>query len=356
MRAGKSLVELATEVTRQMNTKRDLVARSNALEMDSSGMPIGSSSMLGVNGGERFAAAELTHNQIGEYLGIPMPFYRRIRQDHPDLLDVNVNRLLQARPDTERRMLRTIDGQARAFLSDRYRRLDNYDLLDAILPDLASRSDLQFVSCEVTETKMYLKIVSDKLTRDVAVGDTVRVGLQITNSEVGLGGVVVQPFSERLVCLNGAVHPNFGMRKNHVGRGVQITEDIQELFADETLQADDKAFYLKVRDVTRATLSETVLEKVVAQMREANGIRIEGDPTAAVEELSNRYRLNQAEKGGVLRHLIEGHSLSLWGMTNAITAVANDVEDYDRSSDLQALGGQLLALPREDLRPILQAA
>ena len=33
-------------------------------------------------------------------------------------------------------MVRTLDGQVRAVLSDRYRRLDNYDLAENVLPIL----------------------------------------------------------------------------------------------------------------------------------------------------------------------------------------------------------------------------
>ena len=38
-------------------------------------------------------------------------------------------------------MVRTLDGNARAFLSDRYRRLDNYDLLAHVLPMLRELPD-----------------------------------------------------------------------------------------------------------------------------------------------------------------------------------------------------------------------
>ncbi|MBL0089244.1 MAG: hypothetical protein IPP44_22195 [Ideonella sp.] len=38
-------------------------------------------------------------------------------------------------------MVRTLDGQARAFLSDRYRRLDNYDLCEHVLPMLQRLPD-----------------------------------------------------------------------------------------------------------------------------------------------------------------------------------------------------------------------
>ena len=40
------------------------------------------------------------------------------------------------REEGERQLLRTLDGKVRAVLSERYRRLDNYDLLEHVLPTL----------------------------------------------------------------------------------------------------------------------------------------------------------------------------------------------------------------------------
>lgn len=56
-----------------------------------------------------------------------------MRQEYPSLLDENINRWFQKTP--ERRMLRTLDGNIRAFLSDRYHRLDNLELAVAVFYD-----------------------------------------------------------------------------------------------------------------------------------------------------------------------------------------------------------------------------
>ena len=63
-----------------------------------------------------------------------------------------------------------------------------------------------------------------------------------------------------------------------------------------------------------------------------------------VEVLAQRYTLNDAERCGVLRHLIAQAHLSGYGLVNAVTHFSQEVEDYDRATELQALGGKLIEL------------
>ena len=67
---------------------------------------------------------------------------------------------------TARKLVRTLNNSVRAFLSDSYRPLDNYDLATAVLPKLA---DLQarVMSCEVTDSRFYLKAVTDRVQGEV---------------------------------------------------------------------------------------------------------------------------------------------------------------------------------------------
>ena len=50
-----------------------------------------------------------------------------------------------------------------------------------------------------------MKVVNKKLKAEVAVGDAVQAGFVISNSEVGLGSVKIEPLIYRLVCKNGLV-------------------------------------------------------------------------------------------------------------------------------------------------------
>jgi hypothetical protein len=54
--------------------------------------------------------------------------------------------------------------------------------------------------------------------------------------------------------------------------------------------------------------------------------------------------------------LIVGGDLTRWGFVNAVTATANHASSYDRASELEALGGQVLDLPRAEWREIAEAA
>lgn len=356
MKQGKTLVELATEIERQAQQKQDFVVRTKALRLRSERANASRLAFIDERRYSEYTVSDLAHKQVGQHLGIPAVYYTRLRAEFPELLDRNVNTLLGASPDTERRMIRTIDGTARAFLSDRYRRLDNYDLLEAVLPTLMQTPGLELASCEVTEQKLYLKVTTSRIQAEVKRGDVVQAGLLISNSEVGLGAVSVQPYSVRLVCLNGAVHSDFGTRRNHVGRLVTDTgDDAYKLFAEETLMADDRAFYLKVRDIVRGALSETVFHRIVSQMREAASAKLDGDPVQTVEVLSRKHGLNNDEQKGILRHLIEGGELSLWGMSNAVTRQSQNVESYDRATELEAIGGNIITLAKSEYRELLAA-
>jgi hypothetical protein len=132
-----------------------------------------------------YGVTPLARRQLADKLKIPYAYFERMREEQPVLLDRNVNTWLQSEDD--RRMLRTLDGQVRAVLSDRYRRLDNYDLAESVLPILQQLPELRFESVELTDTRMYLKCVTPRLSYEMAPGDVVQAGLVISNSEVGQG-------------------------------------------------------------------------------------------------------------------------------------------------------------------------
>ena len=127
--------------------------------------------------------------------------------DSPALLAGNVNHWFQ-KDDGKRRMVRSMDGVARAFVSDAFLRLDNEHVAEATfraLEAVKDNSDIEMLSCDVTDRRLYLKFAFPKVEGDVVVGDTVRSGVIVRNSEIGLGSFEVFPFMYRLVCLNGMV-------------------------------------------------------------------------------------------------------------------------------------------------------
>lgn len=353
MKIGRTLLGLAEEIDRQARSKRDLIANTETLMFDTNGEDISLSIPTMPN--YKFSVTDIAHRQVGDRLGIPTKYYDRMRKEAPYLLTSNVNHWFETAP--EDRMLRTMDGNVRAFLSNRYRRLDNYDLMEAIMPTLAEIPDMTVESCEITDSRLYLKIVSPRTMADLAVGDPVQAGIVITNSEVGMGAFKVEPMIYRLVCKNGMIAADYSMQKYHVGKIVQADADtLYNIYSDETLAADDRAFWLKARDVVKGALSDTIFNTVVNTMREAKGHKILGDPQKAVVELTNRFSLNQDDSGGILRYLINDGDLSKLGMANAVTRYSQDEADYDRATDLERIGGKIIVLKKDEWKVIAEAA
>ena len=145
MKYGRSLQELAIELDRQAKVKKDYVATAGAMQMTA----VNENFDL-VIGNTPFQLNENAHRQLGLQLKIPAPYYERMRAENPGLLMANVNGWFQQSPDT-RRMVRTLDGTARAILSDRYRRIDNYEVAQTVLPIISEMQGARIESCELTD-------------------------------------------------------------------------------------------------------------------------------------------------------------------------------------------------------------
>lgn len=361
MKTGISLVELAHKIENTKAAKRDYIASTGHMVMQEDARTVVLDDVGPV------VPTHHCHQQIGDRLQIPTKYYRRMQEDAPDLLAANVNRWFRHKP--EARMIRCLvnntdsseTAAARAFLSDRYNRIENEEIAEAILPVLLNATEklgteLRVESCELTDRRMYIKAVTPQIKGEVAVGDEVQAGVLISNSEIGLGQMTVQPLIYRLVCTNGMVLNDSSLKRKHLGARAEAREGIYELLTDEAREAGDKALMLEARDVTAAVLSQTFLDRQIAAMREAAGHPIESRPDHTVTVLAKKEALTDAEHTSVLQHLIEGGDLSQYGLMNAVTRASQDVEDYDRATELESLGGKILTLHSSQWKELAQAA
>ena len=192
---------------------------------------------------------------------------------------------------------------------------------------------------------MYLKVINKRMKAEVTVGDVVQAGFCISNSEIGMGSLRVEPLIYRLVCKNGLIVKDYAKKKYHVGRQVEGEENAYEIYSDETLAQDDKAFFMKVQDIVRCAVDESKFMLTVDKMRESMNIPLEHDPVKEVELLADKFQLNQSEQGDVLRQLFKGGDNSRYGLFNAVTAASQLSPSYERATTLERIGGEILALP-----------
>lgn len=348
MLKGLNLVDFARKIEANRELKRDMIANSRDLVMTVDDDRV---VKMNIGGGEgAYPILHHAHDQIGARLGIPSKYYDRMLGESPQLLVNNTNHWFSK--SQERRMIRTLGGDMRAYLSDRYNRIENEEIAEVALPILGDIPDVQFVSTEVTDKRMYIQAVAPRIQGEVKLNDIVQAGVVISNSEIGMGSVSVAPMIWRLRCLNGMVVPDSKFRAYHVGKRV---EDSEQLWADDTRKADDRAILLKVRDVVRAAVDAARFHEKIEQMRGLTTAHVTGSPERAVEVLAQKVGVTDTERSGLLRSLIEGGDLSAWGLLNAVTAQAHTARDYDRAVEFETAGGQLLTMSKSEWKEVLTA-
>lgn len=342
MKKGLAIGELAQVLEAQRLTKKDFLvdprkitayATNGAVEM---AWALKEQPVLDVD----YFAGQLTgtgHQQIGQWAGIPKPYYD-VMLAHPELLAHNLQHWLARGSD--RRMIRTLDGKIRGVLSDSYRALDNYDLgTMAIQTLLAAGATIEPGNCQITERKMYIKALIREMSGEVRKGDEVCAGVIIENSEIGYGALAIKPLVLRKVCDNGLIINELAHKKRHVGGKQDEFAPIE--LANDTKTADDKAYWLKVRDHIANALSEVTFNKVLTQMQLKASNKV-AEPLLAIETVAKTHGFTIPEKENVLKFLLEGGDLSNFGFCNAVTRMAQDVESYDRSVELEQIGWNVM--------------
>jgi hypothetical protein len=351
MKTGKSIQELAQTVQDIKNNMHDYIVPLGSLTMEVADMT--QQAMLAMQNGDKYQYSPSTwaHQQLATLTTIPQNYYKRIQEENPALFCDMVNHGFNQLSDDKnkhRRMLRTVGGNLRAMVSPRYRRLDNHDFIENLYPKFMEH-DLEVVSCELTDRRLYLKAVSPRLKDEVKVGDVVQYGLVISNSDVGCGSVRVEPLTLRLRCTNGMIS-NSALKKFHIG-ALQDTNENMEVLTHRTRELADAATWSEVKDVVEHSLKHEVFQSEINKLREADGQKIE-KPLDKVVELACKDMnvTRETSKQSILSYLAngaDGAGHNKWGLANAFThaAQAEDI-GYDEATDLERAGGKIIELPR----------
>ncbi len=366
MKSGLSLVQLAKELERRANAKADFVAPVSKLEVavGREGKPIVRMQTQGKP--QAFGINTVAHEQFADYAGIPMAYYRRMLESDPSLLAHNINRWLQDKKD-ERRMVRCLDGNVRAVLSDKFRTLENEDLAEAILPVLQQR-DLIIMSCQVTESRLYIKAVDKNIEANVPSGrrmgdgthtifDTVSPAITISNSEVGRGSLMIETGVYTRACTNLAL---FGasLRKFHTGARAELSDEVYAMLTDKTRKLTDAAVWSQTRDLVAAAFDEAKFKSLTDKLEEAAADRLpkKTDVVEVIERVGKKLGLVEGERKGVLAALIEDGDLSRYGVHSAITRFSQDVDSYDRATEMERMGAKVIELSKSEWQQLAEAA
>jgi hypothetical protein len=333
------LVSLVEELKRQKMNSLDIIAEDEhiyAILDENYGL------VLGVYKTGKWPLTEWAHSQLAEKTGIPKKYYDRMREaEEYELLAENINTWLRG----GRKLIRILDGKVRAILSDRYRIIDNYDLVFLALDEFQRKETIEIHKIDLTETMLYIKAIDRTLTDTIKEQDIVYGGLVIRNSEVGASALRIEPFILRKVCANGLILPRT-LKKIHLGRQITEIEDVD--WSDETKELEDKAFWSKVRDIIRATFDKQTFQSWVEKLKESTKIEIK-KPIEAVNNIVGHLGLSEEQKQKLLMHFSEP---TKYGLINAVTNLASQTKNVDEQVRLEEFAGQILQSPLKDFEDL----
>lgn len=360
MQRAMNIEQLLTEVIRQKASKQDRITSTKdnirlvpAMPGELSPAPKLVLLRDGAVELERYEIEEHAHHQIAFRLEVPFKYYARLMADHPDLLMHQVNALFEREP--EMRMIRILDGKVRAFLSDRYLRLDNAEVLEQSLPIIVKGGfQTELLASHVDSQKMNIKVLftDDQLAHEITTARgaprVMRPGFRLSNSETGQGAYRIQAFFYDGYCKNGAIYGAkdvFSFERNHMGG--RLIEGVDfEVVSNETQQIANNLLASQTRDALAALSDPAKVEKMADSLRKTANSEKAKDPVATVELAIKQLPLRESERNGILETFLRDGDYSQYGLAAAVTEQANSEEKatFRRACELEDIGSQILTM------------
>ena len=301
---------------------------------------------------------------IAAKLDIPIGYLRRMRTSAPWLYDANVASWLQA--DDRKflmRLLRSDEpggetaGVLRAFLSDSYRAIDNFDVLLATLQGMKDAGIVEpKITADLTDRRMYVKVAVPSISalapellagyRSPFTGQegkdlpVVFAGLVISNSETGNGAFNITTRLEIQVCNNGVTITADAARKTHLG--AKLDSGVVK-YSDTTLRANLELVKSQTTDAVRTFLDVDYLKAKIVELEAKAGVKV-ADPTVTIATVAKRLGFTKAQETDIMAHFITGGQLTAGGVMQAVTSAAQLQADGDGQWDMEALAVPALAL------------
>jgi hypothetical protein len=365
MWTDEEIEELKNKLKAERKLKVDYVVDSNKIETryDVDTNTIKLRIRDGKMDNQWFNMNEWMHTQVADKSHIWKQQYDWLMENgHQELLTKNINELINhdeiINKEKKNRIIRTMGDTARALVYDGYKAIDNSDMFEYFIDIIKTLNqgglDIVIDKCEVTQRKIYMRAVSNKLTdtifgevkRDVdgkivkdglKVGDIINGGIQISNSEVGDGSYCVEPFIMVLKCSNGLIS-NKAVRRRHLGPK-QKEQEIR--WSELTRELHDKVLWSELNDLVFDTFKPEVFREWVDSINQVASEPI-SKPVETVNVLVKSYKQFRKEANEALLTRFAEYGFTRWGLTQAVTDYAKSEKSFDNRVELERIGNEIL--------------
>jgi len=293
--------------------------------------------------GDGYGTARKIHKhamgQLASRANVPLKFVNELLEGgvgwKHELLAHNLNELYHREP--KQYLARSVNGELRGWLSDRYARYDSRPVLERFIDGLQGIGALPLAGT-ATDTRWSLKAVLPTIYEPVP-GEVLVYGLELLNSDFGNGALHVRAFIDRLWCWNLCSGED-AVRKTHLG--AKLGDDIRYSEKTYALQTETQAS--AVEDVVKHLLAPEACETMNATIQKAASDNVKWETV--------KGRLKNLTKGEVEKvktsfegpdtyNLPEGQST--WRLSNAVSWLATSLEDGERKLDLEREAGRLIS-------------
>ena len=343
-----TLAETVELLQRQHEAKVDAVVPATAIRSENAiirvqGLGFEAQAGLDPLAEGAFLPTKKMDYDLSEKLGIPSRYVYRMREERPDLYDLNVNGWLHGTPltpgseaayeayrtgqeypaDGRTFLFRGFNdhetgvGIARCLLSERYYSLENLDVVVSAL-DAARETGVQLevFNINVTEDRLDMRLGAPAVTalaphilgnyRSPYTGQSgadvpvVQAGIRIDNSETGGGAYNVAPYIVFLVCKNGMTMTKDAYRKVHLGS--KLEQGVIQWSAD-TRRKNLELIQATTRDAVTTFLTPAYVEGAIAEIAGKANVEL-ADGAKTVEIVAKQLQFNEETTKGVLAHFM----------------------------------------------------
>lgn len=297
---------------------------------------------------EQFDIHSFAVRQISEKLRIPTAYLTSLifGEEWQRELGYEIMNTHNGFINRDKMLVRAVGNQVRAFLSDQYRVLDS-ELIFGKHMEAVYKNGGQLSDGLMTDTQLMLEsLLPQPISIQTPFNGEIIVafGMRLQTSDYGAGKLSARSFLLQGICLNGAVFESV-LKEVHLGAKLQ---GIDGMLSRETIELDSKATASAVKDVTKHLYSTEVIKDKMLRIEASANEKI--DSSNVLKSLRDVGKLLKGEVDNIGEILmrndpnsgVQGES-TLWKMTQAITAYANNEEMVapERRLELQELAGDL---------------
>lgn len=313
-------------------TPKDQIVRARAVNFSA-----GTGSVGITVGQDYLTPSDHALGQVAEKANVPPAYLRELSRGEDWQRDLAATVLTRhyAHVDDIRVLARSVNGQLRGWLSDRYRRLDSRPLVEALATEAQAIGAIP-VDGTATETRVAMKVIIPEIVEPVP-GEFLLYGGEWSTSDYGNGTNSFRAFALRAACLNGMTRENL-LRQVHLGG--RLAEEIA--FSERTYQLDTDASVSALRDIVRGALGPAGRESLTEKIQAANQKDMsKGQLVAAVKTLpkAQQKSIVDAFESEDVINLPAGKTA--WRGSNAVSWIARHTEDAETRLDLERLAGSL---------------